>query len=242
MNSNSESISKPPLRRRLYRALKRIVLSVLATAGGYLLLAAIGLLPVNNDFRPTENEVEIFVMSNEVHADLILPIQNSVIDWREHFPESEFNSPTSWATHLAFGWGDRGFYLYTPTWSDLKVSTAAYALFLPSNTVMHVACVHKDNLPTSCRKIKISKQQYKRIVQYVWDSFDRSDDETFHDIRIPETTYGDYDAFYSGRGTYHCFNTCNCWVGGGLRVGGVKCGWFTPLPKSVFVHLPENED
>jgi len=46
------------------------------------------------------------------------------------------------------------------------------------------------------------------------------------------------DVRCQARGSYHCLNTCNCWVGRALRSCGVRTGWFTPLPKTVFFYLP----
>ena len=38
--------------------------------------------------------------------------------------------------YVAIGWGDRGFYVDTPTWADLKLSTLCNALFVPSESVL----------------------------------------------------------------------------------------------------------
>ena len=95
----------------------------------YASALAIGLIPVNRDFAPTPDGVEIFVVSDGLHADLILPTTNEVADWRKHFRRDHFKS--SYATtgsHVQIGWGEKNFYLHTPTWDDLKASTAAQAL------------------------------------------------------------------------------------------------------------------
>ena len=73
--------------------------------------------------------------------DLILPL--SALD-------SSFAAalqPTEDARYVAFGWGDRGFYLETPTWDDLKYSTVLKALFWHSPAVMHVS-FYKNTYPS----------------------------------------------------------------------------------------------
>jgi Protein of unknown function (DUF2459) len=56
-------------------------------------------------------------------------------------------------------------------------------------------------------------------------------------LLIEGGAYGTDDAFYYAHGSYHAFNTCNCWVGRGLKAAGVRTGWFTPLPKTVSLYM-----
>ena len=203
----------------------------------YFLVVLVGLIPVNNDFQPTPDGIEIFITSSSVHADLVVPIQTETIDWREHFPPRYFSGENKSATHAAIGWGDKGFYIGTPTWADLKVSTAANALFWPSDSCMHVCLCTPKALPEGVRSVKISVAQYKNLVDYIKKSFRKSSDGSYQ--WIPKTAYSTDDAFFQANGYYHCLNTCNCWVGGGMRAAGIRTAWFTPLPKTMFLYLPE---
>lgn len=72
-------------------------------------------------------------------------------------------------------------------------------------------------------------------MEFIDASFRRN--EEGEPIVIEDAAFGLNDCFYEAHGTYHCFNTCNCWVGAALRSAGVRCGWFTPLPRSVLVYL-----
>ena len=197
------------------------------------------MIPVNNDFQASESGVEIFVFSGEFHSDIILPIQSSVVDWRIHFADGDFRSNISEATHVAIGWGEKNFYLHTPTWSDLKLSTAANALLVPSDTVMHVEMTVRPEYGKRIRSVRISNEQYAELFVFVKESFARDAQDAVK--RIEGQSYGNFDAFYEANGSYHAFRTCNCWVGEALQEAGVRVGWFTPLPKSVFVYLPDTE-
>ncbi len=209
----------------------------------YGLAIVVGLYPVNSGFTETSDGIEIFVRSGAFHSDLIIPIDVSKhesvesIDWSTIFDDQDFGDDIELKTHLAFGWGDTGFYINTPTWGDMKASTAANALFIPSDTVMHVAYQHRPLENGENRSVKISPEQYSRLVEFILDSFKK--DESGAVQPIAGAAYSINDAFYVAQGSYHCFRTCNCWVGEGLEVAGVKVGWFTPLPKSVFLYLPE---
>ncbi|MFT5303935.1 MAG: hypothetical protein ACI814_004757 [Mariniblastus sp.] len=207
--------------------------------GLYLVFVLLGLIPVNNDFAETEDGIEIFVYSGAFHSDIVLPMSNSMVDWRAELPPNPFKVDHPQATHMAFGWGDRGFYINTPTWADLKVSTAANALLVPSPTVMHVSLAFEPeaNASPEFKSVKISTDQYLTLVQFISDSFAK--DPAGKLQRIEDSSYGDFDAFYIGSGNYHAFRTCNCWVGQALKATGIKTGWFTPLPKTVFLYFPD---
>ena len=230
--------SPKPVSKFIVRWIKRAIFYALAFIVVYLLIVLIGLIPVNNDFVPAgDSGIEIAILSNPVHSDLILPIETDVIDWRDHFPESAFSGRTDWCSHVAIGWGDYGFYVETPTWAEFKITTAANALFLPSNTVVRASMNRLEYYNESdYRIVTISTDQYSRLVDYVLGSFKTVDKEK---VLLTGKSYGKTDAFYEAVGTYHCFNTCNCWVGGALKSAGVRVPVFSPLPKSVFLYLPE---
>jgi uncharacterized protein (TIGR02117 family) len=193
-----------------------------------------GLIPVNRGFTSPDVGVTIFVYSGAVHSDVILPAKNDTMDWRKYFPATDFKADPQRLDHIAIGWGDRGFFLETPYWTDLKLSTAAKAILIPSCTVMHVDYMTPVE-SHECKPVVISAAQYERLVEFILASFATSQRE--EPIRIGKP-YGLLDAFYEAKGRYHAFNTCNCWVGNALEHAGVKVGWFTPFPRTVLWHLP----
>ncbi len=217
------------------RIAKRTFYVIACSIGIYFAIVLVGLLPVNNDFLESDQGVEIWVISNAVHSDFVLPLETEWMDWREYFSSDSFTKPLSEMTHCAIGWGDRGFFVETPTWADLKIATAVNALAWPSGSCVHVDLTKIEHLQNAV-SVRISVQQYKDLVAYVQKSFRL---ENGKPIRIANAGYGDTDAFFEARGTYHVFNTCNCWIGNGLQAAGVRTGWFTPLPKTVFLHLPK---
>lgn len=223
--------------KRCFRVFMSLLRVVRFSIVFYLMIVLIGLIPVNNDFQPTPGGIEILFVSNAVHADIVLPINTESINWREHFPANCFSGDTSRATHVAIGWGDQGFYLETPTWADLRFSTAANALLWPSDTCLHISFYTADPQSDSARSVTISAAQYERLVQFINSSFRRDEDGSI--IQIGNEAYGTNDAFFQAHGIYHCCNTCTCWVGKAMRSAGIRTGWFTPLPKTVFRYLPE---
>ncbi len=69
----------------------------------YFFVVLVGLIPVNNEFEPTADGVEIMVTSTAIHADLVLPIRNKTIDWSQHLLAIDFAGDVNLATRVAFG-------------------------------------------------------------------------------------------------------------------------------------------
>ncbi|HBN76715.1 MAG TPA: TIGR02117 family protein [Planctomycetaceae bacterium] len=229
----------PPKKSRwFFRWLKRSLMVFLALIGSYFLTILIGLLPANSDFEESPDGIEIFITSNGVHADVVMPIETEIINWRESFVGASFPQNTDWATHVAVGWGDKGFYVETPTWADLKVSTAFRALFTPSPCCLHVVMQNQPKTGENVRAVKISEAQYRKMVETIQACFLLQKENI---ASISDSSYGKYDTFYEALGNYHCLNTCNSWVGWVMRESGIKAPLLTPLPKSVFLYLPASE-
>lgn len=210
------------------KVLKFTLLSCLSLIGFIALTAAVAWLSskitVNDDFTECqENAVTVYVMSNGVHTDLVVPMKNEVMDWTTFVDPSRCKMDASDAAYVAFGWGDKGFYLETPTWADLKFSTAFKAMFFLSTSAMHVTFHDEPQVSADCKKICISKENYLRMVSYIKEGFKTTEAKA---ILIENASYGDHDIFYDGVGSYSMFHTCNTWTNNGLKSGGLRaCLW-----------------
>jgi uncharacterized protein (TIGR02117 family) len=139
---------------------------------------------------------------------------------------------------VAIGWGDRRFYLETPTWSDVKVANVLSAFFGFDETAMHVNWMLRDPAENKrCRKLTLTPHQYESLCQHISRSFVSNDDGRAVPIEAPG--YFETDRFYLAEGRYNVLRTCNTWTGTALEAGGVRVGVWTPLPWGVFWQLPE---
>ena len=221
--------------------LRWFVLAVATGVAVYALFLLLGFVPRNLDYRrPAPGDtVHIFVRSNEIHTDLVLPVtcDDPAIDWQDRFPRAHFQADVSDCRYVAIGWGNRQFYVETPRWSDLKVTSAIGALFWPSETVLHVEYVHDAAEGECFRELLLSREQYRELVEFVESSIGGLD---AHGAAESATTvtYGSADRFYSATGHYHAFNTCNQWTGRGLARAGAPVGIWTPLKPHVLWRLP----
>lgn len=113
--------------RSTLKTLLVVLLVLFALAGLYIGVAgALMLWPVHAEQRASrfaqQPAIEAFVLTNGAHTDLVFPIRSAAIDWSDVFPQTDAIAVPSDAEFIAIGWGDREFYLHTPTWADLTVS------------------------------------------------------------------------------------------------------------------------
>lgn len=227
---------RPSWRTRVWVWCRRVVFASLFTVVLYGFIVAIGLLPANNDFQPTDGGVQLWLSSGSLHADLIFPIRNEVIDWTDEFPQDLFAGSNATKTFVAIGWGDRNFCINTPTWDDAEALAIVNALFLPTSSSLHVTMLDDNDVPVDAQMVEISQQQYRQIVEAVQQSFQQ---EQGKKIQIPGVSLGDHDVYFEANGRYHALNTCNSWVGRAMKAGGIRVPWWSPLPKSPLIYLPE---
>lgn len=179
------------------------------------------------------HDVTIYLYSNGVHTDLVLPVRDREIDWSREIKFADTPSKDSAMQYIALGWGDKGFYMDTPTWAQLKVSTAVKAGLGLGGTAIHATYYKQMMEGADCIKLMLSRDQYQRLVRYISDSFKL--DKRGHYINIKtRANYGLDDAFYEARGRYTIFYTCNTWTNGALKVCGQKACLWTVFDKGIF--------
>ena len=212
----------------------RFFIGIIAFVALYI-LAALGLSHITVNDTPTpSDDVEVFINSNGVHTDIVVPIKNEVKDWSHDILYTHTKSKDSVMRYVAFGWGDKGFYLDTPQWSDLKASTAVKAAFYMGTTAMHTRFYKDMKLDDECVRITISKKDYEDLVKFINNSFQLDEGKKMR--WIANRSYGQYDAFYEANGKYSLFYTCNTWANDALKAAHQKAALWTPYDKGIFCH------
>ena len=192
----------------------------------YVIFAStLSIIPSIPNASNEKRSYEIFIKSNGIHTDVIIPKDNL-----SESIESKLNQELS--NYLAFGWGDKGFYIDTPTWNDLTFSVAVKAMFLSSETVMHVTPYESIN--SAFVSLRISKPQLEELLNYIEVSF-QLDSNKFK--KIDFEGYSDMDAFYKAKGSYSLFKTCNVWTGEALKGAGIKTGIWSPFDWGIIWNL-----
>ena len=219
----------------LFRGFGWLVAATIVIITGYVIAAfVLGALPVNASFVETTDGVPIYVRTNGVHAELILPTRAAGVDWSAEYPSSHMRSLSEPLEWVAFGWGDRGFFANTPTWSDLRPATALTALSGMGPGAMHVEYIESPR-SYKAREIRISREQYARLVAHIRASFKR--DAAGQPKRAGLPGYFGYDAFYDAQSGYRFWFTCNDWVRSALREAGVRAPIWSPFDTALFYQL-----
>jgi len=205
----------------------------------YLLVAAaLGLIDVNREFRSTPvaaGGIAIYLRTNGVHAEIVLPTRVGGHDWSIAFPSSQMRALQAPAPWIAFGWGDRAFMLETPTWRDIQLGTSLRALAGLGSGAMHVEYVARPEA-YEVAQLQISAAQHARLIAAIESSFRRAADG--RPIRIDAPGYGDTDAFYEAIPRYSWRFTCNEWVRSVLSDAGLPVPLWAPFEHTLFWHLP----
>ena len=196
----------------------------------YLLISLIfSYISVQPSQKNSPKNHTIYLHTNGVHLDIALAkadLDSLLLKDLKHQPQDRY---------FSFGWGDRNFYLNTPTWGDLTAKNAVTALFLTSETLIHLT--RYANKRTSWKEIKVGEAQLKAMNDYLLGSFKL--DEQGQKTILSGKGYSFRDDFYEAIGSYSCFNTCNSWVNAAFKQCGVKACLWTPFDFAL-LNMHEN--
>ena len=204
----------------------------------YLSAALLGaIIPKNRNFVSAPSGVKIWVLCSDIHSDIIVPVKNDLFDWTTLVARGDAAEVDENHDLLAIGWGDRRFYLETPTWSDVKVANVFSAFCGLGQTAMHVDWIKgTPQAGPQCRSLTLTPHQYTDLCHFISASFTRGAEQ--RSIHIDAPGYSKTDAFYEAVGSYSALQTCNTWTGQALSIGGVRVGSWTPMKWGVLWQLP----
>ena len=178
----------------------------------------------------------VFLMKSGIHMDFLLPICNELKDWQEEFPISNTRSKDSTYKKIAIGWGSKDFYMNTPTWDDLTLKIFLISNFGLGSSAIHVK-YYTDTLPKDSKivSLKLSANQYKKLVKYIENSLKRSGTAKSSFI-LPKNpkVLSKNDAYYDAKQNYSLLFTCNSWINNGLKASGQKACLWTPNSQGIF--------
>ena len=221
--------------RKILKTIFFIILSIFLFVVVYLLSETI-LSKITTNYSKNENlDCEIFIKSNGVHTDVVLPIKSDVINWFDFFNYKDTLSKRDDFLYISIGWGDKGFYLDTPEWKDLKFSTAFNAAFWLGDSAMHTTFYDKMTLGEDCKKVNMSMEEYQKLITYIKNSFDLDQQNKVELIKT-DAVYGNSDSFYEAKGSYSLFFTCNTWAASALKAANKEAPLWTATQQGIFRH------
>jgi len=222
------------MNKRFLKYAGRCSIAFIALIGLYFLIAFCCSRITINASPSNPKEVAIYIMTNGVHTDIIVPAVSAEMNWTKEISYQNTLEADSTYQYLAMGWGDKKFYLETPEFSDLKLSNGIRAISGLSTSAMHTTYYKNIREDASCKKIIISKGQYRQLIDYILNSFKK--DETGHLINVKSNIHYDIgDAFYEAKGSYSIFKTCNTWANAALKACGQKSCLWTIFDTGIFL-------
>ena len=226
----------------MYRFAARRAVKILAwTVGGivsfpvlYLLAALLlGTIPANPGWEEAKQGVTIYLRTNGVHTWIMVPSVTPEMDWRPLTPASHLRDPAQGGDHVAIGYGNRTFYLETPTWGDLTMKNAFLAAFGSGRSLMHADHDLAPRPNEYQRPLVLSHDEYARLVAFMQASFQR--DAQGRTIPLLGRGYAANDMFYEGGRALQRLLDLQRWTGGRFAEPGVRTGRWTPLSQSHHV-------
>lgn len=213
-------------------ACARTLAALALLVAGYAAAGLVGgSIARNADWRPPVDGVRIYVVSNGIHTDLILPKVAAGVDWRSLLRAEHLRDPRyAGYDHAAFGWGDAKFYVETPRWRDVRPATVLAAALGSARTLVHVAHVPAPAEGSGARAVVLRPAEYRRLAGFIRATLAARPAHRFG--------YDAYDAFYTANGRYSAVRTCNAWAGDALAYAGVRVGAWTPFPSTVLAWFP----
>ncbi len=220
-------------------ALGRVIGVLGAIWVAYMVAGLIGgAIPANRDWVEPEDGIPVWVEDNGIHTGIVLPLVGPAdaagSDWRDLILPYDPRDPAYGRhSHVAFGWGDRDFYVNTPRWRDVRLMTVMNAAIGSDETVMYVERIGEPVPAPHVRRVLLRPHEYARLVAFIRGSFDGGPSG----VAASQPGYADHDSFHAAKGRYTAFNTCNTWTGRALRTAGVRLGVWTPFSVTVMTWL-----
>jgi len=176
--------------------------------------------------------VTIYLTSNGVHTDFVVPIVNEQKNWGETLNLATDFKQDSTRNWIAIGWGDKNFFLKTKNWSDLTAGTALKATFGLGTGAVHVVQRSEPNPKESNTiKLNITRKEYEQLCGYIDGNFLKKGTDL---SRIRKHPYSEFDFFFDANSTYSLWYTCNSWTNSGLKAANQKACLWTPFKDGIF--------
>lgn len=221
--------------RKVLRGIVWFILLFVTFVSSWLLAALLLPLFTVNSKPVSGNDVAIYIQTNGDHTDIIVPVKNQLKNWAQEISYQNTISKDTTCDYVAIGWGDKGFYLNTPTWSQLKFSTAFKAAFWLSTSAVHATFCKNQHESADCKKLMLSNAQYLALINYIDQTFQRDSSGNIINIKT-DANYDKEDAFYEAKRRYNLFYTCNTWANNALKACGQKACLWTVFDAGIFYH------
>lgn len=221
------------LKKRITKILLTFILSVVICLNiGYF--TSRNLENNSCDFHSAKKGIPIYIYNTGIHTDILVPVKTKTWDWQEYFNIKLIANPSVSINYLAFGFGDRAYFLETYNGTLLPIATTFKALFLPTPSAMRVLAYKNIPQQYEIKCAIITQTHYLMLMEFINDSFQFDAQGNRRSLTIdPNYRVG----FYAAKDTYSILRACNDWTAEALRLAGVKTPLWSGLSSSIMYHV-----
>jgi uncharacterized protein (TIGR02117 family) len=188
-------------------------------------------------FKQPDCSVKVCLDNTGIHSNFILPEATNHFDWHQYLSiENIGKYRVSDYKYLSFGWGDKDFYMSTPSLSNLNLSIALAlkALFLPTPSVIYIKGYNFLPINVEIKCVNIGVIDYLKLTNFIINTFELNKNNEI--LRIGDG-HTDNAGFYAAKGSYSILRNCNSWVAEGLRKANINTPLWSGLPAPIMWHL-----
>ncbi|NEQ38175.1 MAG: DUF2459 domain-containing protein [Okeania sp. SIO3I5] len=186
------------------------------------------------DLNFRKNGIPIYIYNTGIHTDILVPVKTKIWDWEQHLNLKLIANPSVSINYLAFGLGDRAYFLETYTGTSLQITTTFKALFLPTPSTIRILAYQNIPQQYQIKCVIITKSNYQRLMEFINDSFQFDAQGNRRSLTIdPNYRVG----FYAAKGSYSILRACNDWTAEALRLAGVKTPLWSGLSGAIMYHV-----
>ncbi len=218
----------------------RIIILVLSTILSLIICLTIGYFTPRNwynydcDLTLLGKGIPIYIYNTGIHTDILVPAKTKIWDWQQYLNLKLIANPSVSINYLAFGFGDRAYFLETYTGTSLPITTTFKALFLPTPSAMRVLAYRNIPQQYEIKCVIITQSNYLMLMEFINDSFQFDAQGNRRSLTIdPNYRVG----FYAAKSSYSILRACNDWTAEALRLAGVKTPLWSGLSSSIMYHV-----
>jgi uncharacterized protein (TIGR02117 family) len=217
---------------------KGLIYSTVGVVVGGAILAIAVLTPRKWSFNQQEPcEFTVYLSSDGFHTNVFIPVKTRVYDWKSRLTVNSVSHLSKRDRYIQLGWGDRRFYMETPSWGQVNPLEALRALFFWQNPTAlfvkgHTTVPDVANEPLKC--VRLGKTDYLAMMTFIDRSFQTNAQGEKHRLGSGQDQQS---SFYAANGYYSILNTCNTWTANALRTANVNTPLWGGLATPIMNHL-----
>ncbi|GGA35095.1 hypothetical protein CYANOKiyG1_52640 [Okeania sp. KiyG1] len=178
--------------------------------------------------------ISIYIYNTGIHTDILVPVRTKIWNWQQYLDLKLIANQSASIKYLAFGLGDRAYFLETYNGTSLPIVTIFKAMFLQTPSAMRVLAYRNIPQQYEIKCAIITQTNYRRLMEFINNSFQLDTQGNKINLLV-DSNYG--GGFYAAKSNYSILRACNDWTAEGMKLAGVKTPVWSGLSSSIMYHI-----